>query len=173
MRGRIAVAGSLAQKPHRGGHTWVLLQWLLGLRRLGWEVLFLDRLDPAPFSIDVGNQVPRIEAALDGLRGYVGEVIADRQQNPRDDLVTTLVGMVVLVRLTEVFPFAFGDTAIDWSTVMRVALIVGIVGTAIGKFGIGESMKSIWPFWLAAVAVLMVVTVFPQLSVWLPAVFRA
>jgi hypothetical protein len=42
----IVVAGSLAQRPGVGGHTWVLLQYLLGLRRLGWEVLFVDRLEP-------------------------------------------------------------------------------------------------------------------------------
>lgn len=46
MPGRIAVAGSLAQRPGQGGHTWVLLQYLLGFRRLGWDVLFIDRLGP-------------------------------------------------------------------------------------------------------------------------------
>lgn len=45
-RGTAIVAGSLAQKPFRGGHTWVLLQYLLGLRRLGFDVLFLDWLEP-------------------------------------------------------------------------------------------------------------------------------
>jgi hypothetical protein len=45
-RGTIAVAGSLAQKPRHGGHTWVFLQYLLGFRRLGWDVLFVDRLPP-------------------------------------------------------------------------------------------------------------------------------
>jgi hypothetical protein len=40
----VAVAGSLAQQPGRGGHAWVFLQYLLGFRRLGYEVLFLDRL---------------------------------------------------------------------------------------------------------------------------------
>lgn len=44
-RGTILVAGSLAQRPGYGGHAWVFLQYLLGFRRLGWEVLFLDRLD--------------------------------------------------------------------------------------------------------------------------------
>src|SRR5881392_587449 len=44
--GTIVVAGSLAQKPGQGGHTWVFLQYLLGFRRLGWDVLFLDRLEP-------------------------------------------------------------------------------------------------------------------------------
>ena len=45
-QGNIVLAGSLAQKPHRGGHTWQFLQYLLGLRRLGWNVLFVDRLEP-------------------------------------------------------------------------------------------------------------------------------
>ena len=43
----IVFAGSLAQKPGRGGHTWVFLQYLLGFRKLGWDVLFIDRLDAA------------------------------------------------------------------------------------------------------------------------------
>lgn len=46
MKGTIVLAGSLAQRPGIGGHTWVFLQYLLGFRRLGWEVLFLDRLEP-------------------------------------------------------------------------------------------------------------------------------
>jgi hypothetical protein len=45
-RGTIVVAGSIAQRPRNGGHTWVFLQYLLGFRRLGWKVLFLDRLEP-------------------------------------------------------------------------------------------------------------------------------
>ncbi|HKH65120.1 MAG TPA: hypothetical protein VKA35_06620 [Solirubrobacterales bacterium] len=43
----VAVAGSVAQRPRRGGHAWVFLQYLLGFRQLGYEVLFLDRLTPA------------------------------------------------------------------------------------------------------------------------------
>lgn len=47
MRETVVVAGSVAQRPGRGGHAWVFLQYLLGFRRLGHEVLFLDRLSPA------------------------------------------------------------------------------------------------------------------------------
>lgn len=57
MTGRIVVAGSMAQKPCQGGHTWVFLQYLLGLQRLGWDVLFLDRLTPAMFGGDRGGPV--------------------------------------------------------------------------------------------------------------------
>jgi hypothetical protein len=44
--GLVAVAGSVAQRPGRGGHAWVFLNYLLGLRELGHEVLFIDRLTP-------------------------------------------------------------------------------------------------------------------------------
>lgn len=46
MNRNIVIAGSLAQRPGNAGHTWVLLQYLLGFKRLGWNVLFLDRLEP-------------------------------------------------------------------------------------------------------------------------------
>lgn len=43
---RVAVGAALAQRPGYGGHAWALLNYLLGLRGLGHEVLFLDRLTP-------------------------------------------------------------------------------------------------------------------------------
>jgi hypothetical protein len=46
MRRKLTIAGSLAQRPGNGGHTWVFLQYLLGFRRLGFDVLFLDRIEP-------------------------------------------------------------------------------------------------------------------------------
>jgi hypothetical protein len=42
----IVIAGALAQKPGIGGHTWVFLQYLLGFKQLGYDVAFLDRLEP-------------------------------------------------------------------------------------------------------------------------------
>ncbi len=42
----MVLSGALAQKPSNAGHSWVFLNWLLGFRRLGWEVLFLDSLTP-------------------------------------------------------------------------------------------------------------------------------
>lgn len=65
---------------------------LLGLDEDHWPQVarWADDLG-ASFSIDVGRQVPRIEAALEGLHGYVDEVVADRLAHPREDLVTALV----------------------------------------------------------------------------------
>ena len=46
-QGRIAIAGSVAQKARNAGHTWQFLQYLLGFKRLGYEVLLLDSLEHA------------------------------------------------------------------------------------------------------------------------------
>jgi hypothetical protein len=45
--GRIVVCGAVAQKPGQPGHTWQFLQYLLGFRRLGYEVLLVDGLATA------------------------------------------------------------------------------------------------------------------------------
>ena len=46
------------------------------------------------------------------------------------------------------------------------------VGTAIGKISVTEALRTIWPFYLAAVAVLFIVVYVPQLSLWLPALLK-
>ena len=58
---RIVVAGSLAQRACRGGHTWVFLQYLLGFRRLGFDVLFLDWMTP---EMGPGAQASRYSRAV-------------------------------------------------------------------------------------------------------------
>lgn len=58
MSGLIVIAGSLAQRPKHGGHTWVFLQYLLGFKRLGWDVLFLDWLAPEMCVDDAGRRCP-------------------------------------------------------------------------------------------------------------------
>ena len=65
---------------------------LLGLPQEHWPQVarWADDLG-ASFSIDVGRQVPKIEAALTGLTTYVEEAVAARRATPQDDLVTTLV----------------------------------------------------------------------------------
>ena len=39
------MAAALAQQTAYGGHVWALLQYVLGYERMGWDVLFVDRLD--------------------------------------------------------------------------------------------------------------------------------
>jgi hypothetical protein len=42
----IIVSSKIAAVPKQGGWTWLVLQYVLGLRRLGHEVIFLESLDP-------------------------------------------------------------------------------------------------------------------------------
>jgi hypothetical protein len=48
------------------------------------------------------------------------------------NLVTTAIGVAVLARIWQVFPFEFGDTSYDWALLVRVLLVVGVAGAAIG-----------------------------------------
>lgn len=61
--GRIVVCGAIAQKPAQPGHTWQFLQYLLGFRRLGFEVLFVDRV-PTP--------QPRLVGHVENTLGRMG-----------------------------------------------------------------------------------------------------
>jgi hypothetical protein len=49
QRMRIVVAGMLAAVPHQGGATWAVLQYVLGLRRLGHEVVVVEEVEPEAF----------------------------------------------------------------------------------------------------------------------------
>jgi tripartite ATP-independent transporter DctM subunit len=42
------------------------------------------------------------------------------------------------------------------------------VGTAIGNISVTETLRSIWPFYIASFVVLLIVAYVPQLSLWLP-----
>ena len=77
---------------------------------------------------------------------------------------------------------AYGINPIHFGLVLVLAGGLGLVtppvgsvlfiGTAIGRIGIGACMRSIWPFWLAALAVLLVVALFPGISLFLPALMK-
>jgi hypothetical protein len=41
----VIVSGMIAATPWQGGATWAVLQYLLGLRRLGWDVHFVEPVD--------------------------------------------------------------------------------------------------------------------------------
>jgi hypothetical protein len=70
---RVAVAGSVAQRPQRGGHAWVFLNYLLGLRKLGHEVFFIDRLTSEMVGVK-GEDVRRSPQArwLDEVMATIG-----------------------------------------------------------------------------------------------------
>jgi tripartite ATP-independent transporter DctM subunit len=77
---------------------------------------------------------------------------------------------------------AFGVDPIHFGVILILNAGIGLntppvgsvqfVACAIGKVSIGESMKTIWPFYGASVLVLLLVTYVPGFSLWLPALFR-
>ena len=112
MARTILIAGSLAQRPGYGGHAWVFLQYLLGFRRLGWDVLFLDWLDETMCRDHAGNPCPvenswnlaylrgvMREHGLDGawsLTFNQGQRTLGRQ---RDDVLATAAHAEVLINV--------------------------------------------------------------------------
>jgi tripartite ATP-independent transporter DctM subunit len=77
---------------------------------------------------------------------------------------------------------AFGVDPVHFGVIMVLNLGIGLctppvgavlfVGCAVGRIGVGEVLKTIWPFYGAAFVTLMLVTYIPGLSLWLPALFR-
>lgn len=44
-RPSVVVSGALANKPGNGGEAWVRMSWVRGLRRLGFDVWFIEQVD--------------------------------------------------------------------------------------------------------------------------------
>jgi hypothetical protein len=67
----ILLSGMIAADPEQGGATWAVLQYLLGLRRLGHQVVFVE-------SVPASSLCPR-EVPLDRTRNaaYFGRVMRD------------------------------------------------------------------------------------------------
>jgi hypothetical protein len=53
----VAVAGALANKTGNGGEAWVRMSWVSGLRRLGFDVVFVEEIDPGHCLDAVGKVV--------------------------------------------------------------------------------------------------------------------
>jgi tripartite ATP-independent transporter DctM subunit len=72
----------------------------------------------------------------------------------------------------------YGIDPIHFGIIMVLNLAIGLttppigsalfVGCAIGKISIEKAAKAIWPMWISMVAVLMLVTFVPELTMWLP-----
>ena len=77
---------------------------------------------------------------------------------------------------------AFGVDPIHFGVILILNLGIGLctppvgtvlfVGCAVGKIPVWDVIRTIWPFYGAAFAVLMLVTYVPFLSLWLPSLFH-
>jgi tripartite ATP-independent transporter DctM subunit len=77
---------------------------------------------------------------------------------------------------------AYGIDPLHFGVVLILAGGIGLVtppvgsvlfvGTAIGQISVGQALRTLWPFWLAALTVLLLVAFIPALSLTLPALFK-
>nr|WP_298717113.1 TRAP transporter large permease [uncultured Steroidobacter sp.] len=77
---------------------------------------------------------------------------------------------------------AFGIDPVHFGVILILNAGIGLitppvgsvlfVGTAIGKISVTQALRTIWPFYLAALTVSLIVVFVPQLSLWLPALLK-
>jgi tripartite ATP-independent transporter DctM subunit len=77
---------------------------------------------------------------------------------------------------------SFGVDPVHFGVIMILNLGIGLntpplgpvqfVAAAVGKISIWAAMRSVWPFYIAGIIVLGLVTYIPALSLWLPSLFR-
>ena len=60
----VLLSGMMAGDPHQGGATWAVLQYLLGLRRLGHEVVFVEPVKPGAIRPDGESLAGSINAVV-------------------------------------------------------------------------------------------------------------
>ena len=72
-------------------------------------------------------------------------------------------------------PIHFGVLLILTGGVGLITPPVGsvlFVGAAIGRISVTDALRTIWPFYLTALSVLLIIVYVPALSLWLPALLR-
>jgi tripartite ATP-independent transporter DctM subunit len=77
---------------------------------------------------------------------------------------------------------AFGVDPVHFGVILVLNLGIGLctppvgtvlfVGCAVGRISVWDAIRTIWPFYGAAIFTLMLVTYIPALSLWLPSLFR-
>ena len=106
------------------------------------------------------------------------------------NVILLILGMIMdmaalILICTPIFlPIAkgLGMDPIQFGIMMLINLGLGLctppvgtclfVGCAVGKIKIEQALKSIWPFYIASLGALLLVTFVPQISLWLPSHFE-
>lgn len=65
---RVLVAGAIANKPGNGGEAWVRMTWLLGLRRLGVSVAFVEEFDASAWGSRTNSSIAWWEQVVKTFR---------------------------------------------------------------------------------------------------------
>ncbi|MDX1393413.1 MAG: hypothetical protein R3195_03440 [Gemmatimonadota bacterium] len=106
--GSVVIAGAVARRPRRGGHAWAFLQYVLGFRRLGWDVTWLDSIDPTTRSgaTDDEDDYPRARrrraaevgeferfCAFAGIEGDASLMVGASERRPPVDADAVAAGL--------------------------------------------------------------------------------
>jgi hypothetical protein len=111
---RIAVSGMVAGDPNQGGASWAVLQYVLGLRRLGHEVLLVEPVDAAALEDSASASYLEALAARFGLEqatlvdceGNSAPIPRERLREQMADveLLLNVSGMLAVPELLEPVP---------------------------------------------------------------------
>lgn len=99
-----------------------------------WFVTNLPDWELLRFVTDAWSQVVGVVALsiTAQIAASVGTLVDDRRTTrAATQVLAHLVGIAATWRVLRVFPFDFSTYAFDWTPLLRVALVVGVVGTGI------------------------------------------
>jgi tripartite ATP-independent transporter DctM subunit len=166
--------------------TWaVFLETCAGAVRTTGLIVFVIGTAAAFGWLLAYLQVP--SAAVDAMTAFASSKTAV--------LLLMIVSLLVLGTFMDLAPLiiictpiflpvakAFGIDPVHFGIILILNAGIGLitppvgsvlfVGTAIGKISVAQALRTIWPFYLAAFTVLLLVTFIPSLSLWLPSLLR-
>ncbi len=151
--------------------TGVIVFVIAAASTFGWLLAYLQV--PAA-AVDALRVVAHDQATVLGLIVAVLLVLGTFMDLAPLILICTPIFLPV-AKAYGIDPIHFGVVLILTGGVGLITPPVGsvlFVGAAIGKISVADTLKGIWPFYLAALSVVLMVTFIPALSLWLPAVMK-
>jgi len=180
--------------------VYALLVTLLVYRTLSWED-FKEATFAAVRTTAMVLMVIGCAASFGWLLAYLKvptamvSLLQGISENPLIILLLLNVVLLILGTFMDMSPLivittpiflpvatAFGVDPVHFGVILILNLGIGLctppvgavlfVGCAVGRIPIWQALQTIWPFYGAAVAALLLVTYVPALSLWLPSLFR-
>lgn len=180
--------------------VYAILVTIFAYRTLSWTA-FVDATLNAVRTSSMVLLVIGSAAAFGWLLAYMRvptalvEALKDVSDNPIVILLLLNVVLLLLGTFMDMSPLivittpiflpvatAYGVDPVHFGIILILNLGIGLctppvgavlfVGCAVGRISVGRAMRSILPFYGAAVATLMLVTYIPALSLWLPSLFH-
>lgn len=180
--------------------VYAILVTIFAYRTLSWTA-FVDATLNAVRTSSMVLLVIGSAAAFGWLLAYMRvptalvEALKDVSDNPIVILLLLNVVLLLLGTFMDTSPLivittpiflpvatAYGVDPVHFGIILILNLGIGLctppvgavlfVGCAVGRISVGRAMRSILPFYGAAVATLMLVTYIPALSLWLPSLFH-